>query len=157
MPDNGEKKDNKVKGDSTKVTTKQQKDWNDYVAWLDSKGIKEHPDLNKGNGDDNNGVQVLKKYIQTHPNTTLTPDIVPHIQQAFVDMRNHFLDEVKKGNMKLDKGTTSDNFLKDLSSVDGVPGAKTTKYKFPDYYTKYLDAQGNETSKTDNGLIAVNN
>ena len=154
MPDNN---DDKPKSGSSKpaksgVTPQQQRDWNDYVNWLGQKGIKAHPDLNKGEGDDNNGIKVLKKYIELHPNTSLTPDIVPHIQQSFIDMRNHLLDEVKKGNMKLDKGVTPDNFLKDLSGVDGVPGQNTTRYQFPEVYTKYLDSQNKVVKTTDDGL-----
>lgn len=127
--------DSNAKGDSSKVTEQEQKDWNDYVDWLEKNNIKSHPDLDKGEGEDHNGLKVLNQYIKLHPNTTLSSDMVPHIQKAFSDLRNNYLKAVKQGKAAFTEGTNEKNFLTDLSSVNGLPGSKTTKYKFPDKYS----------------------
>ncbi len=132
-------------GDEPTVTNQQRSDWSGYVDWLEKKGLKGHPDLDKGDI----GKQVLQQYIKENPQTSLTPDIVAPIQADFANYRNFALEQVKQGKMAMTHGTTPENFMQELSKLDNYPGSMTTLHKFPIEYLRYLDEKG-KTLKTVN-------
>jgi hypothetical protein len=112
------------------------RDWNNYTDYLDKKGMKGHPDLDKTAFGDAKplGTIMLEQYIRENPKTTITPQSVPLIQKAFQDYRDYVLKQVDSGNARLSDGVTKNTFMPHLSSDDGIAGHKTTQTKFPEAY-----------------------
>ena len=104
--------------------------WNNYVSWLDTKGLKGHPSLDKNDL----GGQMIDQYRKENPTTPITREIIPTIQKEFGNYRNWVLGQVAAGKAKLAEGATPDNFMKALSIVDGIPGQRTTSFQFPSAY-----------------------
>lgn len=131
------------------ITNQHRQDWNDYVLWLDKIGMRGNKEL------DTNDVshKLLQKYIDLNPNTSLTPDIVVPIQKDFSKYRDWSLNEVKAGRRELGTGVTPENFLKDLSIVDGIPGHRTTTYMFPKKYME--EVANNKKQVLDQGFSTV--
>jgi hypothetical protein len=124
--------------------------WNDYVNnFLAKKGLKGHPSL------DHNGLgfKMIDEYRKENPNTPLTKDMVVPIQQDFSNYRNWAIKQIESGKGAYAPGANKDNFLKSLSTVDGIPGQMTTSYSFP---KSYLDtfADGKHTV-TDQGYATA--
>lgn len=142
--------------DNSPLTLKNRHDWNDYVQWLKDQKLHGHPDLNKGEGDDNNGNKVLQAYIKSHPDTSLSVSLVPHIQKDFANVKHFLLGEVKAGRAKFTEGANEKNFMANISDVDGLAGTKTTNLPFPDGYLKNMDANGKVTSTDSLGLKTAN-
>lgn len=112
------------------VTNQMREDFNKYVAWLDKRGMKGHPSLDKNNLGNN----MLAKYIKETPGTSLTLDSVIPIQNEFTKYRNWSLDQISQGKAAFGEGVTEENYLRDLTKVDGIPGQRTTSYTFPKQY-----------------------
>lgn len=110
-------------------------EWNNYVSWLDKKGYKGKPELDK-NG---LGFKMIEQYKQENPETVLSKDMIIPIQKEFQNYRKYALEQIKAGKAKLADGVTEDNFMKDLSVVDGIPGQRTTSFMFPSSYLKLFD------------------
>lgn len=106
--------------------------WNDYVNWLDKKGLKGHPSLDH----DNLSFKMIEEYRKENPDTPLTKDMIVPIQKEFSNYRDYVLKQVDAGKAGLAPGTTKENFLKALSTVDGIPGQRTTSFVFPSGYLK---------------------
>ncbi len=116
-------------------------EWNKYVDWLDTKGMKGKPELDT----DKVGFKYLEQYRKENPNTILTPDLVLPIQQEFQTYRTKALENIKAGKAKFDG--TDEQFMPGLSKLDGYPGRYTTSYKFPGMVTHNLQ-DGVEVNKT---------
>lgn len=106
-------------------------DWNSYLTWLDKKGMRGKPELDKG-GLGNN---LFKQYLKENPNTSLTEKIIPSIRKAYVDLRNDRLKEIQGGS-----ATTStvnpENFmnhilLNEKSNNPNYVGQYLTQTLFP--------------------------
>ncbi len=118
------------------ITNKHREDWNNYVLWLEKIGMKGDPRLDEGGL----GNQLLQSYIKdVNPKSSLSVDIVAPIQKDLSQYREWSLSEVKAGRRALGEGVTEDNFLKDLSIVDGYAGHKTTSYMFPRIYMEVAE------------------
>jgi len=113
-----------------KVDNKLRNAWNDYVNFLSTKGLKGHPSL------DHNGLgfKMIDEYRKLNPDTPLTKDMVIPIQQDFSNYRDWTLGQINKGGGQFGPGVNKDNFLKQLSVVDGIPGQRTTAFQFPKSY-----------------------
>lgn len=127
-------------------------DWNEYLKWLDSKGLKGSPTLDHSGM----GMKMLKEYVDTHPGTSLeaSEEGVKQIQAEFIKYRRWVLDEAKAGRAQLTPGVTEKNFMSWLSKYDGIPGQFTTQSKFPEAKeiktekTVYNDGTGKVDQKT---------
>lgn len=117
------------------VDNKTRQDWNDYVDWLDKKGLKGHPSLDHNE----KGFQMIDQYRKENPGTTVSREMVTPIQQEFSKYRDYALGQIQKGGGAFAPGTNKDNFLRALSTVDGIPGQRTTSYKFPLGYMKDMN------------------
>lgn len=117
------------------INNKTRQDWNDYVDWLDKKGLKGHPSLDTGD----TGNKMIDQYRKENPNTTVSRDMVIPIQKEFSKYRDYALQQIQQGGGAFAPGTTKENFLKSLSIVDGLPGQRTTSYKFPEGYMKNMN------------------
>lgn len=117
------------------ISNRTRQDWNDYIDWLDKNGVKGHPSLDHNDL----GFKMIEQYRKVNPSTSITKDMVVPIQKEFSKYRDYALKQVDKGEVQLAQGTTKDNFLKALSTVDGIPGQRTTSYKFPVGYMKDMN------------------
>ena len=102
-------------------------EWNNYVDYLEKKGLKGSKELDKGKGDMNVGRKVLAEYIKSNPDTLLTLDMVGAIQNEFTKTKSKLESDIKQGKIS----TTAKEVLPNLSKQDIYPGSKTTTYKFP--------------------------
>ncbi len=121
--------------DEKKVTNQQRQDFNNFVGWLDKRGMKGHPSLDKNNLGNN----LLKTYIKENPNTSLTPDLVIPIQKDFANYRQWALNNIHSGKGEFAPGTDEHNFMKELSIVDGLLGQYTSRHVFPKDYMKTFE------------------
>jgi len=145
MPDNKDDGKNKEQSKSVDtVTDKNRKDWNNYYAYLKKNNLSGNADLDKGEGANNEGIKTLQKYIKDNPKTSLTVDLIPAIQQDFSNYRQFALQDIKSGHSAFASGVNEDNFMKELSIVDGQPGSKTTKHIFPERYINYMGQKQNK-------------
>lgn len=126
--------------------------WNNYVAWLGKKGMAGNPALNT-NG---LGHQMLSQYMQENPNSGLTPDNVVPIQQDFENYRQYNLNRIQKGTMDMQPGTTQQNFMANISKVDGYPGSNTTSYTFSPQYMQSVDQNNRPIMGTDGKPVVQN-
>jgi len=141
-----EKKGNK---DEPVIDNKVRNDWNNYVSWLDKKGMKGHPSLDK------NGLwnKMIEKYREENPNTVITKDIIVPIQKDFDNYRKYSLDQVKSGKLLFDEGVDENNFMKNLSVVDGIAGQRTTSFQYPMDYLKTLDKDDKVIKVENKGFV----
>lgn len=112
------------------VSDKVKMDWNDYLTWLDKKGMRGKPELDKG-GVGNN---LFKQYIKENPETSLSEKVIPSIRKAYVDLRNDRLKEIQSGKGSY-KGSP-ESFMKHivLNEQSGDPnyvGQHLTQTMFP--------------------------
>lgn len=123
----------KSKGDpkpAPKIDNNVRQAWNDYVNWLDSKGLKGSPTLDHNDL----GGQMIDEYRKENPNTPITRDMIVPIQKEFQNYRNWAINQIETGHGAYAPGTNKDNFLRALSIVDGIPGQRTTSFSFPSQY-----------------------
>lgn len=113
----------------TKVTPELRSDWNNFIDYLDKKGVKGNPSLD--DKDKAMGKQYLNEYLKANPNSKLSYDVVPAIQQDFQDIRANGLKDIRAGKVKIDGLKSEDEFMQNLSPVDGWLGSMTTSHKFP--------------------------
>lgn len=113
------------------VSDKVKQDWNMYLSWLDKKGMKGKPELDKGDVGNN----LFKQYLKENPETSLSEKVIPSIRKAYVDLRNDRLKEIQSGG-----ATTStvnpENFmnhilLNEKSDKPNYVGQHLTQTMFP--------------------------
>src|SRR6185312_6865089 len=115
---------------SPKIDNNVRAAWNDYISWLDKKGLKGSPALDHNDL----GGKMIDEYRKEHPDTPITREMVVPIQKEFSNYRNWAINQIESGKGAYAPGTNKDNFLKSLSVVDGIPGQMTTSYSFPKSY-----------------------
>ena len=131
------------------IDNKIREGWNSYVDWLEAKGLKGNPSLDK----DDFGGQMIDKYKLENPDSPISREMIIPIQKDFIVYRDFVLEEVKNKKAGLADGVTPETFMKDLSVVDGIAGQKTTKFKFP---FKYLETyMGDKLEKKENKGFSV--
>lgn len=132
----------KVKKEPTptiSVSNKVRQDWNAFIDFLESKGIKGNPQLDSNKL----GNQYLNEFIKENPKTSLSESLIVPIQNDFQNYRKFALERIKKGEAKFGIGVNEDNFMKNLSNVDGIVGQYTSQVKFPPEYLQTLDRETN--------------
>ena len=125
-----------------KITDQLRKDWNAYLDYLDTKKMRGSAALDKG------GVwaKMIDEYRTVNPKTTITKENIRDIQQELKNYRDWSLKELDAKRIALSEGTTRDNYLKDLSIIDGIAGQRTTSYRFPmKYMTTFVDGKNTGT------------
>lgn len=121
------------------IDNKTREEWNKYVDFLEKKGLKGHPSLDH----DDLSNRMLDEFKKENPNTILDRNMIIPIQQDFSKYRDYALDEVKNKRAAFGEGVNEENFLRALSTVDGIAGQRTTSFKFPSGYM--ADRNKNET------------
>ncbi len=123
------------KGDAKSERAMQLKtQWNKFARWAAEKGVAGSPDLDKGVGEQNGGIKLVRQYQKENPGTLITPENIPEIQGHFKNYREHVIDLIKnkKADYSGDINMVDTNFMPHLSKIDGIPGSLTTKSTFPD-------------------------
>lgn len=129
-------------GNPTDVSNKLREDWNKYIDWLEKKGYKGSPALDKNDF----GGKMIDMYRRENPQTTVSRETIKPIQQEFSKYRDWSLDQVKQGKAMLSSGATPDNYMKSLSIIDGIAGQRTTSFRFPEsYLTTFKNGQNTGT------------
>jgi hypothetical protein len=127
---------------------KLRQDWNTYVDWLESKGLKGSTKLDVGDTPETNeGMKKVKEYAKLFPNSLVKPENVKIIQQEFIDLRGRMNKDVSEGRASME---TKQDIFPGLSTADEKPGSKTTSFKFP---TGEFKLPSGEVKKT--GFVTV--
>ena len=109
------------------LSPQQLQDWNRYIDWMDSKGMKGSKELDKGE----NAFKWLAAYQQENPQTTITKDSIKSVQYEMEKLANNARDFARRKN-----NPNAENLMRGISQLDGIPGSKTTSFKFPDLIQK---------------------
>ena len=120
------------------------RDWNDYVDWLEMKGLKGDEKLDR-NG---LGVEMITQYRIEHPETTVSNETVGNIQEEFAKYRTWVLDQIKQGKAAFAPGVTEETFMTNLSKSDHYAGQLTTMKKFPLAYLQLMKDNSLQSTKT---------
>lgn len=120
------------------------RDWNDYVDWLEVKGLKGDEKLDR-NG---LGVEMITQYRIEHPETTVSNETVGRIQEEFAKYRAWVLDQIKQGKAAFAPGVTEETFMTNLSKSDHYAGQLTTMKKFPLEYLILMKDNSLQSTKT---------
>jgi hypothetical protein len=103
-------------------------DWNSFVGYMKTKGYAGSKDLD--NQDTNMGKEYLSRYLKENPKSTLSYDSVGTIQQSLQDYRKDAWQRVQDKKAVSD-AKSYDEFMPNLSQVDGWLGSKTSQAMFP--------------------------
>lgn len=79
------------------VTDKVKSDWNDFLGYLDKKGVRGKPELDKGNL----GNQYFQQYLKENPKTSLSVEIIPEIRKQYIAERDRGIADIKAGRGEL--------------------------------------------------------
>lgn len=131
--------------DETKENASEQlkEDWNGFLSWLDKKGMKGKPELDKGDM----GNQLFRQYLKETPNTSLSEKSIPVIRKAYMEMRNQGLEDYKKGKISFQQGTNPENYMKHIvlneqSEHPDYVGQHLTQTMFPGQKFSLKDKSG---------------
>jgi len=108
--------------DPKKLTPEQIKAWNDYVSWLEKKGMAGSKELDKKD----NGLKWLNTYIKENPSTPLKPEHIVLVQQETQKLAENARAFAARRN-----DPNAQNIMQGTSKFDGIPGSRTTSFKFP--------------------------
>lgn len=130
---------------SVSITPEMMTEWNRYLNFLDSKGVRGSADLDK----QGKGFSYLDEYIKANPKTSLSRDAVPAIQEALKDYRKWTIEtneqrvaagkpgielNTPKGRVPLKGNEAIFMSQIDKTKIDGYPGQWTTQQIFPSEY-----------------------
>lgn len=74
------------RSDYKPLDPKQRKDWNDFLDSMQRDGVAGSKDLDRT--DKNTGADYIEKYRKENPGTSVTPDMIPHIQYEHQQLRS---------------------------------------------------------------------
>lgn len=123
--------------------------WNNFINFLRQKGVAGDPSLDKGGL----GPALLNQYVRQNPDSYLKENMVPAIQKDFQNLRDYSLQQVKAGKAAFADGVNEQNFMANLSDVDGYPGQNTTQHIYPQAFMSYMDDQGKLLNTENKGFV----
>jgi hypothetical protein len=121
-------------------------DWNDFLGYLDKKGVRGKPELDKGDL----GNKYFQQYLKENPNTSLSEAIIPQIRKAYMNLRNENLENIKTGKISYQGApeTFMNNIvLNEKSANPNYVGQHLTQTVFPGY--KIKDDKTGETLRAE--------
>lgn len=121
--------DNSKPQQPPKLTPKQKEAWNKFIDFVATQKMTGHPSLDQRNK--NVGMGLLQTFNLKNPDSALPLEIVPIVQRELNDYRNEALAKWKSGKAVIEGVKTDEDFMPNLSAVDGWPGTKTLSSKFP--------------------------
>lgn len=101
-------------GDDKPITNQQRKDYNDYVKYLQKRGIAGSDKLDKNNL----GKNLFAQYVKDHPKTSLTPDLIVPLQHDLANVRKWSIENNGVPQTKL-----TDKQLEEFANFSGADGA----------------------------------
>jgi len=106
--------------------------WNKYLDWLDKKGMKGKPELDKGGV----GNKLFKQYLSETADAKLSEKDIPVIRQAYKEMRDQGIKDQKEGKIAFGTGVTAENFMSHIvanekTSNPNYVGQHLTQTRFP--------------------------
>lgn len=113
----------------------QRRDWNNYLDYLESKGVAGSKDLDKG---EDRAREYFKEYQKANPKTSINYDMVPFVQyeQEMLRKGNSFPtmtpEQVQVLQQRMRK-TNSQYMDQSLSPIDGRVGSFTSKQRYGVY------------------------
>ncbi len=125
--------------DPPPLSPQQLKDWNSYIDWLESKGMKGSVELDKGE----TSFKWLADYQRENPQTTISKETIKSVQYEMQKLADNVRDFERRRN-----NPNAENLMQGTSQLDGIPGSKTTSFKFPimtekQYYNNSLVSSRN--------------
>jgi hypothetical protein len=127
---------------SIKLTPVEVNYWNGFVDFVDAKGLKGSPELDRR--DTKLSQSLFDEYNKINKETYDYTTFVTSVQTYIAAIRVQAIIDIKAGHTKdghkviLDGYTVGDttynfdtNFMVGLSKIDGWAGSKTTSWKFP--------------------------
>lgn len=122
-------------GDSDEIPEKMMQDWNDFLAYLDKKGVRGKPELDKNDL----GNKYFREYLKENPNTSLSEEAIPKIRKAYLNLRDENLENIKTG--KITYKGAPDTFMNNIvlnekSANPNYVGQRLTQTLFPGYKIK---------------------
>lgn len=130
-------------GDTPPINPQQMKDWNSYVDWLDTKGVKGSKQLDNAD----TSFKYLDQYIKENPTTSLHRGVIKPIQDEMSKLATSARALAQRQN-----DPNAKNIMTGTSINDGIPGSKTTSFKFP-IMTETNTNNGMVTSQKNLGLV----
>lgn len=127
----------------TPLTPAQRKDWNDFLNYLDKKGVGGSTKLDAR--DQSLGLSYLKQYQKENPKTSITQEIIPNVQYDQYQIRKGeggFNGLTPEQMNYVRKGLNPAFLSRPTSDVDGWLGSLTSKSYYPTAYRS--DNQGNK-------------
>lgn len=127
--------------DPKPLEPKQREDWNNYVNWLEKKGYKGSPLLDKK--ETGLARNLFDQFIKENPKSTINYETVKSVQYEMQKLR-----DAAQGFAARRNDPNAKNIMSGVSKLDGWPGSKTTSFKFPSmsekqYYNNALQSQKN--------------
>lgn len=103
--------------------------WNDFINFLDKKGMKGNPALDNRNT--NLSQQLFNEYKSQNPNFSLTYDQIPQVQADLQNYRSDLVNKWKANPSIIPDAKSEDDIMPNLSDTDGWLGSKTSMHKYP--------------------------
>ncbi len=116
---------------SKSVTSDHMRRFNKLVDFAKSKGYAGKVELDH---DPLLRKRVFAEYNASNPKDTISEDMVQPIQSEIQNYKQKALSAIQSNKGLMDKGTTSANFMKNISKVDNIFGQYTSQFKFPEAY-----------------------
>ncbi len=108
--------------DPKPLSPQQLQDWNRYVDWLESKGMKGSTELDKGE----TSFKWLADYQRENPQTTISKETIKSVQYEMQKLADNVRNFERRRN-----NNNAEKLMQGTSKLDGIPGSKTTSFKFP--------------------------
>lgn len=112
-----------------KLTTDEKNRWNKFIDFVALQKMANNPILDQRNKQV--GMSLLQKFNMAHPDSALSTDIIPIVQQSLQDYRNDLINQWKAKKVVGEDIKTEADIMPNISPVDGWPGSKTLSHKFP--------------------------
>ena len=131
-------------GDNRRLTPEEMQQWNQYLDYVKSKGLYGSTDFDS---DKTLGAKLLDEFKASNPNIKIGYDIVPRVQNEFIELKKTTRDILKR------KGDpTAESTYSDISQVDGWFGSRTSQQYFPSM-TKQAYHNGELQFRKEEGLV----
>lgn len=129
----------------TGLTPQQRKEWNNYVDWLEAKGYKGSPLLDKK--ETGLAVKLFNQFKQENPSVSITLNHIASVQSEMQKLKDTAQSFAQRHGDK-----NASNIMSGVSKVDSWPGSKTTSFKFPDMVSQQYN-NSSLVSQKNLGLI----
>lgn len=125
----------------TGISPQVRQDWNNFLDYLDKKGVAGKAELDKR--DQSLGLNYLKQYKKENPNSSLTADLIPHIQyDQYLLRKGDSYPGLSPEQLKYVRNGLSPAYIaRTVSDTDGWLGSLTSKQYYPTAKRGTKDAQ----------------